>query len=320
MLKKRILFIALIGISFGIKAQEKIQTEIGLKNDFIYKNGNLALGDQIYNGSVFNILKKPSENEAHLFLGNPTSQTLSGEVSSRLCFAGNGIQHAGLAWIPNNENWKRDGQLNITFGGSQNPMKNLVNFTFRSNGNLGIGSTLPKETLTLSKSGVTLGIYDTNPLSKSNNRISRYPNSLVIQNDFTGDWQDIINFHDSGNVGIGTINPGDWKLAVNGKIRAKEIKVETGWSDFVFKHDYKLPTLTEVENHINKKGHLKDIPSAKEVAENGIFLGKMDSKLLQKIEELTLYTIQQQKEIEELKVQNKKILALQKRLDKLENK
>ncbi len=104
-----------------------------------------------------------------------------------------------------------------------------------------------------------------------------------------------------GNIGIGTDNPGSWKLAVNGQIRAKEIKVETGWSDFVFQSNYLLPNLTEVENHIKEKGHLKDIPSAKEVAENGIFLGEMDSKLLQKIEELTLYTIQQQKEIIEQK-------------------
>ena len=108
-------------------------------------------------------------------------------------------------------------------------------------------------------------------------------------------------------------------MAVNGQIRAKEIKVETGWSDFVFFKDYKLPTLEEVEDHIKEKGHLKDIPSANEVEENGIFLGEMNSKLLQKIEELTLYTIQQQKEIEELKLQNQKLLKLQLRIEQLES-
>ena len=103
-----------------------------------------------------------------------------------------------------------------------------------------------------------------------------------------------------GSVGIGTKNPGSWKLAVNGQIRAKEVKVETGWSDFVFKSNYVLPTLAEVEAYINEKGHLKDIPSAEEVEENGIFLGEMDSKLLRKIEELTLYIIEQNKRIENL--------------------
>ncbi|MEO9511409.1 MAG: hypothetical protein ABJN84_00155 [Flavobacteriaceae bacterium] len=130
-----------------------------------------------------------------------------------------------------------------------------------------------------------------------------------------------------GALGIGTANIGDWKLAVNGKIRAKEIKVETDWSDFVFYDDYKLPTLQEVEYHIIEKGHLKDIPSEKEVAENGIFLGEMDAKLLRKIEELTLYTIQQEKKIKELEEKNglltelnKKLLELQSRLERLESK
>lgn len=104
----------------------------------------------------------------------------------------------------------------------------------------------------------------------------------------------------AGNVGIGTKSPGTWKLAVNGNIRAKEIKVETGWSDFVFYDDYELPTLKEVEEHINTYGHLKDIPSAAEVEKNGIKLGEINSRLLQKIEELTLYTIEQEKKIEQL--------------------
>lgn len=110
-----------------------------------------------------------------------------------------------------------------------------------------------------------------------------------------------------GTVGIGISNPGSWKLAVDGKIRAKEIKVETGWSDFVFEKDYNLPTLEEVEKHIIEKGHLKDIPSAQEVKQNGIFLGQMDAKLLQKIEEIMLYTIQQEKRIDELEQKNQRL-------------
>ncbi len=109
----------------------------------------------------------------------------------------------------------------------------------------------------------------------------------------------VMTLNGDGNVGIGTEAPGGWRLAVKGRIRAEEIKVETGWSDFVFKKDYALPTLEEVEQHILEKGHLRDIPSAEEVSENGILLGEMDAKLLQKIEELTLYTIAQQKLIKE---------------------
>lgn len=102
-----------------------------------------------------------------------------------------------------------------------------------------------------------------------------------------------------GNFGIGTTNPKN-KLDVNGTIHSKEVKVDLlEWPDYVFKKDYSLPTLTEVEKHINENGHLKDIPSEKEVLKNGINLGEMDAKLLQKIEELTLYVIDLNKKIEQ---------------------
>ncbi|MDP5202026.1 hypothetical protein [Flavobacterium sp. DG2-3] len=110
-----------------------------------------------------------------------------------------------------------------------------------------------------------------------------------------------------GNVGIGITKPTN-KLDVNGTIHSKEVKVDmTGWSDFVFKKDYNLPTLQEVEKHIAEKGHLQNIPSEEEVLKNGINLGEMDSKLLRKIEELTLYIIEQNKSIEDLKQEIKNI-------------
>lgn len=102
-----------------------------------------------------------------------------------------------------------------------------------------------------------------------------------------------------GNVGIGTDNPKN-KLDVNGTIRATEVKVETGWADFVFEKDYKLPSLLEVEAHINEHKRLPDIPSEAQVKEEGVGLGEMQVKLLQKIEELTLYVIQQDKKIQSL--------------------
>jgi hypothetical protein len=123
---------------------------------------------------------------------------------------------------------------------------------------------------------------------------------------------------DAARVGIGTSNP-DAKLAVNGTIHSKEVKVDLlGWSDFVFKKEYILPTLEEVERHIKEKGHLESIPSEEEVLKNGINLGEMNAKLLQKIEELTLYTIQQSKEIQTLKEENKSFKSLSERLSKIE--
>ncbi|MEM0941036.1 MAG: hypothetical protein AAGI25_14790 [Bacteroidota bacterium] len=149
---------------------------------------------------------------------------------------------------------------------------------------------------------------------------NRVANSLTIENTSASHLPNtggpiMMVFRRDGNVGIGTADPGDWKLAVNGKIRTKEIRVETGWADFVFEEDYALPTLQEVESHIREKGHLQDIPSAEEVAENGIFLGEMNAKLLQKIEELTLYLIAQDKEN---KAQKALIQSLQSRMEQLE--
>ncbi|WP_165819332.1 hypothetical protein [Flagellimonas aquimarina] len=104
---------------------------------------------------------------------------------------------------------------------------------------------------------------------------------------------------------------------------AEEIKVETGWADYVFKENYDLPTLEEVEKHIQEKGHLINIPSAEEVEENGIQLGKMNKLLLEKIEELTLYTLQQQEEMNTYKkgitLLTEKLEALEQQINNLKN-
>jgi hypothetical protein len=105
----------------------------------------------------------------------------------------------------------------------------------------------------------------------------------------------------SGYVGIGTTNPSS-ALCVNGTIRAREVIVTTqGWPDHVLKHDYNLKPLHEVEKYIKKNSHLEGIPSEKEIKANGIPMGEMQAKLLQKLEETTLYLIEMKKENERLK-------------------
>jgi len=102
-----------------------------------------------------------------------------------------------------------------------------------------------------------------------------------------------------GNVGIGTTTPGPYKLAVEGTIGARKIKVTqvTPWADFVFDSDYKLPAIHEVEAFISINKHLPDIPSAAEVTKDGIDVGEMNQKLLQKIEEQMLYIIEMNKKV-----------------------
>ncbi len=219
--------------------------------------------------------------------------------------------------------------------GTSTPNAN-VKFTIENNGNVGIGTTSPSSNLHLkgdlyiegteayengwkknylywrghslimgSKPGVyshntielkpggasqgklisSLQLYDANNINDQ---------TLKIKITSSGD-----TYFNGGNVGIGTDNPSN-ALDVNGTIRATEVKVETGWADFVFESDYNLNSLEEVNTYIQQNGHLPEIPTAKEVEENGISLGEMNAKLLQKIEELTLYTIDQQKAIDKL--------------------
>ncbi len=143
-----------------------------------------------------------------------------------------------------------------------------------------------------------------------------YFRSLPVGGEYGPNYNQLMLLTYDGKLGIGTTNPGNYKLAVNGSIRAKSIDVETGWSDFVFEPDYKLMSLEDLEKYILKNGHLPDIPSAEEVEMNGVNLGETQSKLLQKIEELTLYMISLNKANIELR---KKLSVLEDQLELKKN-
>lgn len=135
------------------------------------------------------------------------------------------------------------------------------------------------------------------------NNGSHYANTLYMAN---------------GNVGIGTTNLTE-KLSVNGNIRTKKIIVtQTGWPDYVFHSTYKLRSLSSLEAFTKKYGHLPDVPTAAEIEQNGNDVGATQVVLLRKIEELSLYIIQQGKELKnqsnKIAGQNKKIALLEKQI------
>jgi len=182
-----------------------------------------------------------------------------------------------------------------------------------ANGNVGIGTTNPTQKLHVvgntvvdgafiirSSDGNSAGIIRTSGDPESYNGMVFYANRgsgfisfNTNNNNSTTEQMRIIT---NGNVGIGTATPDD-KLSVNGNIRAKEIKVETAnWPDYVFEENYQLLSLPELENYIKTNKHLPGMPDQVQVKEEGVSLGEMNRKLLEKVEELTLIVIELKKE------------------------
>jgi len=188
--------------------------------------------------------------------------------------------------------------------------------------NVGIGTTTPKSLLSLGTviKAKKLALHD-EPNSWYGFGIQSSQMRLQIGHTnarfsfFAGDNKEVMTVFGNGKIGIGTTAPQS-ELAVKGTITAQEVEVTiNGWADYVFQNKYSLKPLPEVEQFIKKNKHLPEVPSEKEVRQNGNNLGKMDAILLQKIEELTLYAIDQNKSIEQLK---KEIIVLNKKIENIE--
>lgn len=195
--------------------------------------------------------------------------------------------------------------------------KTQKNYIFYD-GNLGIGTTNPIHLFQVAFNGSQFYL-DNNTLTfeaqgggncPTIKLISSLRNTWNIKHDFTSSslqfrYNDAItglNLLNDGTVGIGTLNTSGYKLAVYGKIRTQEVMVEhlDQWYDHVFNENYPLLDIEDLRIYIELNNCLPQIPSEQEVKENGIELAKMNGLLLQKIEELTLYIINQEERIKAL--------------------
>jgi hypothetical protein len=178
----------------------------------------------------------------------------------------------------------------------------------------GSNNTIIGSSVSYNKIGITTGSGNTIVGGNISGLSPTLTNHIILA-DGLGNQRFIID--DTGNAGIGTSTP-DAKLTVNGTVHAKEVKVNTNiLPDYVFDKEYNLTSLKDVKAYIDKNHHLPEIPSAQQVAKDGLNLGEMNTRLLKKIEELTLYLIEKDTE---LKKQKTLLADQQKQLDEIKKK
>jgi hypothetical protein len=187
--------------------------------------------------------------------------------------------------------------------------------TNNKNGNLGLeGNSNPRVPLSFAAViGKKISLYRG---TTGDAGFGVYGNELRIHSDyngaditfgydnFTAGFTERMRIKASGQLCLGTNQIANgYLLNVGGKIIAEEVRVQlrAAWPDYVFAKDYKLASLESVENFIKTNNHLPNVPPAADVEKSGIALGEMQGKMMEKIEELTLYVIELKKEIEELK-------------------
>ena len=255
---------------------------------------------------------------------------------SIFCMAAAVLLSGGL-WAQTQPVWLTSGNTSISHfilgSTDKSPLHIRTNNTIRMSidtiGNVGIGTTIPQQMLHIVSGNILI--------SRTSNRAPGSANGSLLFGDTVttlnpyGEWgieyvnsdtaRSGLNFwrpwttshvganhclflKDNGNIGIGTDNP-QAKLAVNGEILAKSVRVNTSntyWPDYVFGNDYNLMSLRELEQYVNTYKHLPNIPSAQEIETQGdVDLGSMNALLLEKVEELTRYVIDLQNQIDELK-------------------
>jgi Bacterial Ig domain len=256
---------------------------------------------------------------------SPGSYSITAKATDNTGTVNNAVIYIGVELL--NYFWSTTG--NIATGGDTSFIgtvdsnrlairtKNIERLSILPTGNIGIGTKTPTAqfhtTGTVRLAGLTSDSTKTRVLvsDTSGNLFYRSATSL------TGRWQYAggVVYDSSDAIAIGTSNPQGYKLAVNGTAIFTKVKVKTAgtWPDYVFKKDYHLPNLKELEAYLSKYRHLPGIASEADVKKDGIDVGDEQAALLKKVEELTLYLIDENKA---LKQQNGQITEQKTTLEK----
>lgn len=266
----------------------------------------------------------------NVFVGSNTgTQQTSGNAN---VYVGHNSGYSGAScasntFIGNNSGQRtQTGNRNVYIGDSAG---NVINPNYNNGvNNTCIGTSAGWNNV--GSNNVFIGAYAGSGPNTPQNTVISTSNNLFIDNSATSSpliWGDFAldQVKLNGKVGVGGVTAfpiaaggtslTNYQLFVKGGVLAEEVRVATTWADYVFEDNYVLPTLEEVECFIAENGHLPNVPSAKQVAEEGISLGDIAKVQQEKIEELTLYVIEQKKalkeqqsEIEVLKAQMKVLM------------
>jgi len=239
------------------------------------------------------------------------------------------------------------GVNNISQGGFSIYDANVAatRFLIDNNGNVGVGTTSPGAALSVVSSNPVIQLFDTDYNPGNGTGIGKiafgssaeWASIEAFRNNGTADDVTYMKFSTSfasgaggdginmermrithnGNVAIGTTDPKGYKLAVAGNAIAEQmtVKLQADWPDYIFKKDYTLMPLGDLKTYIDKNHHLPEIPSAADVEKDGLNLGEMNKQLVKKVEELTLYLIEKDKELTD---QKEILKRMEKRLESLE--
>ena len=305
---------------------------VGQRVHYIHYNDNLGVGTTLPETSLH--VKAPKDRGHSNVVGGlfDRSEAAGGSNIVQLKYHSTADLELNSFFTGTNFRYGSYGDFNIVNnidGGVHGAVNMVTNGQTRlsvmPNGNIGVGTSTPQARMnivspmhTADQEG-TLIIGDVN---QANLRLGCSENHTWIQGHagmplhINPIGNNLILNRDAGNVGIGTNNP-DQKLTVKGKIHAEDVIVDMNVpADYVFQKyfdgessirpDYQMPTISELESFVRENKHLPEIPSGEAIMKDGVNLGDFQMKLLQKIEELTLYVISQNKEIEDLKVIIKK--------------
>ncbi|KYG81908.1 hypothetical protein EV198_2510 [Roseivirga ehrenbergii] len=311
-MKKFIL--SLFALCLALSSTAQTWTTSG--SNIYYNGGNVGIGitspwAKLHLGSsgIFDTQMTTTGQDFLIF--RPNSMPGNGGYFGAMTWQSEGRRRASIAATQENSDSDYVGLAFFTRG-TDGPGPFYESMRLTHSGNLGIGTSNPsgKFQSYISSSryfGHNVNGADLSVLSDNNSapvfKVVGTGNADLV-NIFDNS-SEVFTILDEGNLGIGITSPTE-KLEVNGTIRSKKVKVEaTNWPDYVFAPNYKLRTLNELETYIKANQHLPEVPSAKEVEKNGLDLGKMDATLLQKVEELTLYLIEENKRSQTLEVRYK---------------